>query len=156
MCASALLVSGKWFPWRYPSSQALTKLFIPSFTKTPETFWEGMWYECPILGWALCTLTSCWGGGPSGLMNINCEEKFLWWGLKDAVVYRYSNKSFLLPCSFWRLIVLIFFPSACGLCSHRFLTPMVVSGIDSISWSRSLMQTESVWLLWWLERKCPP
>lgn len=96
------------------------------------------------------------GRGASGLIGIYCEEKFLWWGLEDAVVYGYSNKSFLLPCSFRRLIVLIFFPSACGLCSHRFLTPMVVSSIDFISWSRPLMQTENIWLLWWFERKYPP
>lgn len=46
--------------------------------------------------------------GISVLTDIYCKEKFLRRGLKDVLLYRYSNKSLgviLIPCPFSRIIV---------------------------------------------------
>jgi hypothetical protein len=43
----------------------------------------------------------------SMLINIYCEEKFLWWGLRNSLIYGYNNKSLgvgLMLCPFSRMI----------------------------------------------------
>lgn len=69
----------------------LLQYFCPLFCKDSWALvkWMEMWVSCLRLSSVLCTLNQLW---VFLFLNIYWRKKFLWWGLKDELVYWNTNK----------------------------------------------------------------
>lgn len=111
----------------------------------------GVQYTCSIQSLAFQSLTlwilaSCGSLSQSPTIAI----RIFWWGLSYEPIYGYNIKLLgvcLILYLFSRIIEQGSPLLAYGLCSHRFLTPILVPGMDFVFWGRISIQCERDWLL---------
>lgn len=130
MCACALLYLENSVSLALPTTSESHNLSVPLLCEVSWAFDGGKWYVPLRIGHTI--------------ISYSLQVESLWFSVLNAIYYKkflnwemYCNESLGVLLVLWavRKIVVVGFSSANDLSSHKFLSSLTVSSIDSTSWS---------------------